>query len=232
MGQSRNTLRGIFVFWSLGQAFLQAQSTGLAQSSWPSFRFDAGHRARATVQGPDAATYQKYWTVDHGFDQNLTPVLAPNGGLLFTSNTHGCVFTLDHKGEHPGTLFCLNSEGYFTVPPLLGSDGTIYLGSTIRLGNEFKGRFYAITPTGEQRWRYPKRQDERIGSINHSATIDHKGNVLVVADDCLLYSFNPNGGLNWIGDLAGEKPSHAVAVDTLGYIYAPAGKNVYVFHVD
>jgi len=69
--------------------------------------------------------------------------------------------------------------------PVIGSDGTIYIGSE-------DNSFYAVNPDGSLKWKYTTE-----GVIPGSAAIGSDGTVYVGSADCKLYALNPDGTLKW-----------------------------------
>jgi outer membrane protein assembly factor BamB len=70
--------------------------------------------------------------------------------------------------------------------PVIGSDGTIYVGST-------NGKLYAVNPDGSIKWTY-----QTEGSINYSPSIGTGGIIYVVSGSTNLYAINSDGTLKWL----------------------------------
>lgn len=84
-------------------------------------------------------------------------------------------------------------KGIFSSP-IVGDDGTIYVGSADR-------RFYALTPTGEQKWSY------LTGEIIDSAgLLDDKGRVYFGSGDGRLYALDAESG-EWLWTFEADAPT-------------------------
>ena len=99
-----------------------------------------------------------------------------------------------------------------TGSPVIGKDGTIYVGASSRF-------LYAITPEGHEKWRF------RTGDAIVSApAIGADGTIYVTCYDGNLYALNPDGSPKWIlrgVDFVSASP--AIAQD--GTIYFGSGDN-------
>jgi len=151
----------------------------------------------------------------HGCGSTISygsPAIAPDGTIYVT--------TADPKN----LLVAVNPNGtekwryqtgqWMTSAPAIGSDGTIFFGSTDTY-------IYAVNPNGTLRWRY-KTGDYVMGS----ASIAADGTVYIASWDGYLYALNPhNGSLVWrcrIGD--GSKVNPSIGPDGTIYI---GGKDLY-----
>ncbi len=79
-----------------------------------------------------------------------------------------------------GTGDCVQSS------PVIGSDGTIYIGSEDK-------KLYAIKPDGTQKWSYTTGERIRWSS----PAIGSDGTIYVGSDDYKLYAINPDGTEKW-----------------------------------
>ncbi len=103
-----------------------------------------------------------------------------------------------------GTLKWAYEAGDMVSPPVVASDGTIYVGSGKKL--------CAINPDGTLQWAY------EAGDRVYSPSIGPAGSIYVGAEDKKLYALNPNGTLKWVYEAGGNIYSPVVGVD--GTIYA------------
>jgi outer membrane protein assembly factor BamB len=114
---------------------------------------------------------------------------------------------------NPGTLrwkFTTGS-GIFSSP-VIGADGTIYIGSTDR-------NFYAINPDGTKKWKYTAGE-----SIRNSAAIGADETIYFSTDYGNLIAVNPIGRLKWkfnIGDSGSGSP--AIGADGTIYVCSSGG---------
>jgi len=96
--------------------------------------------------------------------------------------------------------------------PAIGSDGTIYTGST-------DGNIYALLPNGHLKW---KRSIGDVGKC--SPTIGLDGTIYIGSSSKYLYALNPNGTLKWKYKTGGYISSSA-AIGSNGTIYIPSQDN-------
>ncbi len=75
--------------------------------------------------------------------------------------------------------------GNFTSNPVIGADGTLYVGST-------DDNLYAFNADGSLQWAFPTG-----GAINNSPTIGADGTIYVASDDFYFYAVNPDGTFLW-----------------------------------
>ncbi len=127
------------------------------------------------------------WHISHG------------GGIPAIGNHHRLYFI---SGE---TLYCVSSQsgkeiwhisnlnGNYLLSPIIGGDGTIYVGSWLQKNNT--GYLYAITPEGKLRWKI-----KTDGGITTSPAISKNGTIYVGTTKGVLYA---------IGDYANETKENA-----------------------
>ena len=77
------------------------------------------------------------------------------------------------------------TSGPIYSPPVIGADGTIYVGST-------DDNLYAINPNGSLKWSFPTG-----AGIESSAAIGADGTIYIGSTDGNLYAIYPTGGLKW-----------------------------------
>jgi outer membrane protein assembly factor BamB len=164
----------------------------------------AGWNCYLYAYAPDGT--QK-WNYDCGSTISYgSPTIAPDGTIYVT--------TMDPKN----LLVAVNPNGtekwryqtgqWMTSAPAIGSDGTIFFGSTDTY-------IYAVNPNGTLRWRY-KTGDYVMGS----ASIAADGTVYIASWDGYLYALNPvNGSLFWRHAINyGSKSNPAIGPDGTIYI--------------
>ncbi len=191
----------------------------LAQSSWPLYRFNAALNGRAAVNGPLLPELQ--WTVPIGSEKIESPVVGPEGSIIFISRGDEFVYALNADGSKKWQFSRARQGGNgnetFSSPPVIGKDGNIYVGTQ-------QGSFLSLDLNGNLRWRAAVG-----GFVSAAANVDNDGHLYVPVDDGRLYVFNSSGSLLCTANFDGEKPGATPALSASGRVYAPAGNNIYVF---
>ncbi len=95
-----------------------------------------------------------------------------------------------------------NNEGIIASSPVIGADGTIYIGSSAN------GLLYAINPDGGQKWSY-----DTSHYIYSSPAIGADGTVYIGSDYHALLAIKPDGSLKWQYSLPYPLSSPAIGVD-------------------
>src|SRR5690606_6496704 len=92
-----------------------------------------------------------------------------------------------HRGPEttPSARFKIQTSGRIAASPVLGPDGTIYIGSLDR-------SFLAVAPDGKLRFRH-----RASGKIYGAAAVADNGNVYFGADDGFVTALNPLGQILW-----------------------------------
>jgi len=202
-----------FFFIILG---LSVSGSALAQSSlptstWPLFRHDAQLTGRANTNGP--STPHVNWVLELGAGQLGAPVIGADGTIFVSGEVDNNVYAIDASGK---LKWRFASSSPFLASPVVGNNGTIYLGDT-------SGLFYAIKPDGREDWKI------RLGGgVRFSANIGNAGTIFVVADDGMLYSITPDGEIKWQQSLK-STPLAAPAIDPDRTIYTVAGEYIAAF---
>jgi outer membrane protein assembly factor BamB len=120
-----------------------------------------------------------------------------------------------HTGRSPylgptnrSLKWAYTTGGDFTSFPVVGADGTIYIGSDSSL--------YAINTNGSLKWKY-----NMGGLLSSSPAIAADGTIYVCSNDGNLYAINPEGTLKWNYHMW-DSSSYAYsspALDNNGVIY-------------
>lgn len=123
-----------------------------------------------------------------------------------------------HPSMLGGSRWTVRTGGGIFSSPVIGADGTVYVGSADR-------SFWAVSPTGRVRWRF------RTGEIIDSAALlDNRGRVYVPSGDGHVYALNAQTGrLVWRFAALPPKSTGAfitwfegnVAIGADGTLYAP-----------
>lgn len=163
---------------------------------------------------PDGTLDWQYQTGDRRRPIISSPALGRDGSILFSSMS--------------GYLYCLNADGthrwqeqtyswYST--PAIGSDGTIYVGTSWEL--------LALSPSGEQLWIYP------TDSFLHysSPAIDKDGTIYICSYDGTVYAINPNGTEKWHYSSEIRSSSSPIITETGQILFTCNGWNESEGHV-
>jgi outer membrane protein assembly factor BamB len=98
---------------------------------------------------------------------------------------------IEHTGQSPysarenGILDWTYSLDGDASSPVVGSDGTIYVGS-------WNDKLYAINPDGTCKW-----SKEMYGSVETAPALDSSGVIYVGDRDGVVYAIYPNGTVKW-----------------------------------
>ncbi|HSH15004.1 MAG TPA: PQQ-binding-like beta-propeller repeat protein, partial [Verrucomicrobiae bacterium] len=147
----------------------------------------------------------KKWDYTAAGNLSAPPVIGGDGTIYFGAG-NGYFTALDDAGQFKWEF---HVDGAISSPPAIGADGTIYFGSANT------GKFFAVTPEGEQKWMLP------IGSgfANASPSIGLDGSIYCGTLDGTLLAIWPNGTLKWSLPLGGEvQGTPAVAADGSVYV--------------
>lgn len=125
------------------------------------------------------------------------------------------------SGALPGDiLWQYQTGGQVHSSPVLGADGTIYVGSD-------DSRVHAINPDGSQKWIYATG-----GVVFSSPAVGADGTVYVGSNDKKLHAINPDGSQKWTYATQGEIMS-SPAIGTDGVIYVgSADYSLYAINPD
>jgi outer membrane protein assembly factor BamB len=143
----------------------------------------------------------------------------PMGGLasspwpMFRHNLQHTGLSPYDTSANPGKLkWSFTTEGYVDSSPAIGSDGTIYVGST-------DSKFYAINPDGTQKWNFSSKSDSTSYNFLPSPAIGSDGTIYEGCTNGKLYAFNPDGTQKWNSSIgSGTLSSPAIGSDSTIYI--------------
>ena len=111
-------------------------------------------------------------------------------------------------------------EIYMYSSPAIGSDGTIYVGSS-------DSALYSFNPDGTLKWRFPTADE-----VRSSPSIAADGTVYFGSQDNYLYALNPDGTLKWRYLTGGDvDASPAIASDGTIY-FGSDDKRLYALNPD
>ncbi len=125
--------------------------------------------------GPDSTLYG---TNSFGYDEHGGPFL-----FLYNVRPDGQMrakLSLNFSPDNP------IGSSYTECQPLLGADGTLYIGSN-------NGNFYALELDGRLRWQYKTEAPVCSQQLN----IDLDGNLYFFDSNQKLYCLGPDGQIKW-----------------------------------
>jgi len=124
---------------------------------------------------------------------------------------------LDDGSSGDDTVWKFNLNGSMGGDsPAIGSDGTIYVGST-------DYNLYAINPDGSERWHFSTGY-----AVSPPPGIGSDGTIYVGSSDYNLYAINPDGTEKWRYATGASISSSSPAIDSDGTIYI--GSNDHNLH--
>ncbi|MBS4014816.1 MAG: PQQ-binding-like beta-propeller repeat protein [Candidatus Latescibacteria bacterium] len=173
---------------------------------------------------------KQLWQYQTGDEISGSPVISKQGTIYIASDA---IYALNQKGNSQWIFRPAEDEDvYYFASPVLGNDGTIYIGAT-------DGALYAITDKGRLKWQAFTEEEDEIRSgavvdqqdnvyfgdengvvhvkkpfaqvtplfetdyyIFSSPALDANGNIYVVSDDGFLYCLNEQGKLMFKWEIA------------------------------
>jgi len=108
--------------------------------------------------------------------------------------------------------WAFNTGGAVESSPAIGSDGTIYVGSS-DAWPQTDGRIYAINPDGSKKWSIRTKE-----SVSSSPTIGKDGTIYIASLDEKLHAINPDGSVKWRHSTIGWPGNPVVASDGTIYV--------------
>jgi hypothetical protein len=152
--------------------------------------------------------------------------LAPNGtikacGYPELRPSQQGVFAINSSGN---LLWNWNNDMVISSSPVLGDDGTIYVGTVdilSELGSSGNASLVALDPAGHLKWQY----DVGLG-IASSPAITPDGKIVVVSSDEVI-ELNRNGTLNWTSGTIDGLPFYAsVSINPAGLIFVKSNDSL------
>ena len=144
----------------------------------------------------------------------LSMVIAPAAAGLADTSWPMYHHDLNHTGLSPytgpdtnATKWIYTTGGGIRSPPVVGADGTIYVGSK-------DDKLHAIYPNGTLKWSYLTG-----GDVYSAPAIDADGTIYVGSKDDKLHAIYPNGTLKWSYLTGSDIWYSSPAIDADGTIY-------------
>lgn len=164
-----------------------------------------------TVNIPSPSPHSPLWifTADSSVGGS-SPALAADGSIYINSSG-GTLYALTPSGSQKWA-FNMVACSYTFASPVIGSDGTIYIGCSAAVGS-----VYAINPDGTKKWVFTNPSNRR--NITSSVSIGIDGTIYVPTYD-YLYAVTPEGVQKMWG-LPGNTGRYPVTIGTNGTVYVP-----------
>jgi outer membrane protein assembly factor BamB len=150
------------------------------------------------------------WVYDTGRAIVSSPAIGPDGSIHI--HIDGKVIAVRPNGSLKWESSTTVLGNYNYSSPVIGSDGTIYVGSVDK-------KIYAIASNGTKKWTF-----QTGNYIDCSAAIGSDGTIYMGSGDKKLYALNPNGTLKWSYTTGGYIDS-SPAIGADGTIYIGSADN-------
>ncbi|BDU51056.1 hypothetical protein HLVA_16250 [Haliovirga abyssi] len=163
-------------------------------------------------------------TITSGFDNIIKEHIYSSEGTftikVTAKNDDGAISSEALNVKAPSKLKWSYKTGDWVSSPAIGSDGTIYVGSS-------DNKLYAINPDGTLKWSYLTGY-----WVTSSPAIGSNGIIYVGSWDHRLYAINPDGTLKW-SYLTGYRISSSPTIGSDGTIYVGSrDSNLYAINPD
>ncbi len=170
-----------------------------AASAWPMFHGNAQHTGLSPFPGPTVPFLR--WTFQTRGPVDASPTVGH--GRIYVTSEDGNLYALNMQGQ---LLWKFQTNSTLISSPAIGSDGTIYLGSSIPCltcrYSQSEGIVYAINPAGKLKWNLTIEAPEG-GSLS-SPTIGRDGTIYMSQVGFSIAAVNSNGTLKWQLTTGGE----------------------------
>lgn len=130
---------------------------------------------------------------------------------------------------NPVLKWRLDLGGEVISSPVVGSDGTIYLGSVLRDDRHPQHFITAVNPGGTVKWRFATGWWDT--QTQSSPAIGADGRIYVGAQDGYFYALNPDGTQAWRFAAASPVQQHPI-VGSDGTVYVGLGGRLHAFNPD
>jgi outer membrane protein assembly factor BamB len=140
---------------------------------------------------------------------------APGLAMFMAGPRHRGRSAYEGPATAPQELWAFHTGARIFASPVVGSDGTIYVGS-------IDGSFNALSPEGRVRWTYVGG-----GPIFSSAAVSSTGHVYVGCDDGSFLAFHPSGRVLW-SDRRSEAFDSSPVIGDDGSVYI-GGEGLHAF---
>ena len=154
------------------------------------------------------------WQFDAGGPHNALVRSAPainSDGTLYIGSGDGNLYAINPDGTEKWRF---QTGGFVSASPVIGFDGSIYVGSD---------KIYAVSPDGNEKWHFGEGLN-----VFGAAAVGSDG-YLYAALDGALYALGPDGGEAWHLDTSIAVYS-AVAIDPSGTAYVGSSQSLYAIN--
>ncbi len=178
-----------------------AVTVGNYRSSWWMYNGNPAHNCQSTAIGPSSPVLK--WVCSFPSGTPCSAAIAADGTV--------------YTGSYPGSLCAINADGTSkwvfappsqTPPPAIGSDGTVYVGSSW---------LYAVNPDGTLKWTGLNEATSSAAAIGADGTI-------YACTGSYLYAYDVNGTRKWTFAGGGTCPP---AIGPDGTIYVGSATNAH-----
>jgi len=143
-----------------------------------------------------------------------SPVTTDEGSIYFVSGSY--LFRIKEINGVPVEQWSLNLGCSDNSSPILGGDGTIYIGSN---------GLYAINPEGTIKWYYPLND-----AVTSPPVISANGTIYFGSENGYVYALNPNGGEKWKYNTESVIKASPVISNDGNIYFCTVDKKVYAFN--
>src|SRR5438552_3314591 len=187
-------------------------STFEVQNPWPMSHQNAQHTGLSPFPGPTAPVLK--WAFQTSGQDEAAPAIG--NGIIYVGSTDGNLYALNLQGQ---LIWKLQTPSAIRTTPAIGSDGTIYLASSIQNSSgRPEGILHAISPAGRTIWNVTLANFQGYDSLS-SPTIGSDGTIYTSDVGFRTLAVNPDGTLRWVLQTGGEVfDSPAVGQDGTLYV--------------
>jgi len=153
------------------------------------------------------------------------PGIDPTTGTIYSDRLNDRIVAITPGGAQDW-VFYLGSGGDIDSTPVVGSDGTVYVGAD-------NTNLYALNPADRKNGEtFPVSGREWTfstpsGTLRSTPAIAPDGTILVVSEDGTLYAVNPDGTQKWTFPIPvdGGAPTSSPTVGNEGVVYVGSANN-------
>ena len=197
----------------------------LSSPIYPQLGYNPQHTGLSPWNGPQNPSL--YWSVRVSPQEwQLQGVAVDANGVIYVGSWDGNFYAIRPNGTIKWKLDGILVQGSVPAVPAIGSDGTIYVGSS---GSSY---LYAINPDGTVKWQFPVQLYSDSSYIFPVVTLGPDGTIYVGGADKYLYAINPDGTLKWKYRAGSSGISAAVDPSTGAVYFTAHDYYIYAFNPD
>ena len=189
----------------------------LANSQWPSYRYNSQNTGRSPYVGVQSNDTLKWTYATGATGKHSTPLIGPDG-TIYVTTWFGYIHAVNPDGTKKWSYE--TGHGDAGSAPAIDSSGTIYFGSD-DIYDSTEGELYALKPNGDLKWTY--KTEEPLG--DSSPQIGKDGTIYIAAQN-KLHAVNSDGSQKWVykaEEWINTEPGYKIAMGEDGFIYAGTG---------